>query len=225
MRALMTAGLAGAGDSMGGEQIPKLTGSGIGTPDLAPSANTNAADDPFAMMLANMMQGQTGANGSIPQMPSMPSMPGMDVTPSKPPTLLQRLLPLLHVLSVWILLGYFVFYKEPMAFQAKTHGAGESGWLGRWGELLHGAGSVSSVVRSVFSVTPTALLNHLRYAVVLRGIYHFGDCTILHPHSDRNLQSIPSLHAPDGTSSSASTNSRVNHEWTEVHAHGWDPDG
>lgn len=122
------------------------------TPDFgaALNVNANAADDPFAMMLSSMLQGQSGANGEMPQMPQMPGMPpmpGMNMAPPKQPTLLQRILPALHVLSIWTMLGFFVLFREPLAFDAQTHRGSTTGWLGRWGELLHAQGSVSGVVR------------------------------------------------------------------------------
>lgn len=65
--------------------------------------------------------------------------------PRKPPTLAQKLLPLLHLLAAWALLAFFVLLREPAAW-ATGGGQWGLGWevdrdgwgwgvLRRWGEL------------------------------------------------------------------------------------------
>jgi len=89
--------------------------------------NVNSSD-PLAALMAQFPQGQAGQTPSV-------SPP----TPKPPPTLLQRLVPILHLLSVWSLLAYFVLWKEPEVFEARTFGAAASeGWWKRWAELGRG---------------------------------------------------------------------------------------
>lgn len=100
----------------------------------APQAREN--EDPFAQLLALSQppEGQEGMN--MPPGLSMPNLFPLPAAAPTPKTLLQRALPLIHVVAAWILLVYFIFWKEPMAFNDNTHGVigSENGWS-RWAEL------------------------------------------------------------------------------------------
>ncbi|KAJ3551164.1 hypothetical protein NM688_g4873 [Phlebia brevispora] len=66
-------------------------------------------------------------------------MPGLFPAQSAPPaqkTLLQKVLPLIHVVAAWLLLAYFVFWKEPETFSERAYGVvgSENRWS-RWAEL------------------------------------------------------------------------------------------
>lgn len=101
--------------------------------------------DPFSALLA-------GQSGDMP----MPPLPDFlkPPAPRRPKTMLQKVLPLLHLVAAWALLAYFVFWREPQAFESSTYGAVqvENGWT-RWADLMQrrpeqGWG-VQSVVRIV----------------------------------------------------------------------------
>jgi hypothetical protein len=100
------------------------------------------SNDPLAALMAQISQGQPGKN------------PAVSVTP-KPRTLLQKLVPVLHLLSVWALLAYFVLWKEPEAYEARTFEAMAGGgrWR-RWAELDRGNLAVGWGVQVVVCIHP-----------------------------------------------------------------------
>lgn len=140
----MQALMGGAGTTPGGGPLP-------GMPPLPSTPGGGFNFDPAA----------AGANGSDPLSALMmqfqnqqPGEQAVPMAPPKPPTLLQKLMPLLHLLSVWVMLGFFVFAKEPLAW---SNGGGHWGlgwevdrdgsWWGmarRWGELGRSAGRGSA---------------------------------------------------------------------------------
>ncbi len=69
----------------------------------------------------------------------MPPIFGQSQVPLKPPapkTFLQKVMPLIHLLVAWILLAYFVAWKEPEVFEEKSHGSLTSGGVwSRWAQL------------------------------------------------------------------------------------------
>lgn len=88
----------------------------------------------MAALMAALQQGGAGEGG-----PPAFQFPGAGMgmaPPPKPKTLLQKLMPLIHVLAAWLLLAYFVLWKEPEAYEATTHGSelANSRWR-RWAEL------------------------------------------------------------------------------------------
>ena len=90
-------------------------------------------DDPLSALLA--MSNQEG--GEMPPMPDF--LKNMAPPPSvapKPKTLLEKLLPVVHLAAAWILLAYFIFWKEPEAYESRTYGAvqPENRWT-RWADL------------------------------------------------------------------------------------------
>ncbi|KZV61256.1 hypothetical protein PENSPDRAFT_659057 [Peniophora sp. CONT] len=99
---------------------------GGGAPDPAgiPSAPGAPVDDPFAALMQSLQAG--GPPGAAPG--GFPGM-GFGPPPPKPRTLLHKLLPLIHLLSVWALVGYFVFWFEPQV-------SGSSAGFSRWASLI-----------------------------------------------------------------------------------------
>lgn len=83
--------------------------------------------DPLSVLTSQLPQGNPGQAFSI------------SPTPKPPPTRLKKLLPTLHLLSVWVLLAYFVLWREPEVFEAQTFGVNalEGRWK-RWAELGRG---------------------------------------------------------------------------------------
>ena len=75
---------------------------------------------------------QTPGGGAFPGF-----VPPQPPAPPKPKTLLQKFIPIIHILAAWILLGYFVLWREPAAFELQSHGAGgaSADWWRRWAEL------------------------------------------------------------------------------------------
>ncbi|ESK95560.1 hypothetical protein Moror_12634 [Moniliophthora roreri MCA 2997] len=103
--------LMGAG---GGQDLPRGAGMGVGPqPGAAPELPPELANNPLAAMLFSAANG-----GTMPPLP--PSMLGKAPASqqpqpqvAKPKTTFQKLMPLVHLIAIWILLAYFVFMKEP----------------------------------------------------------------------------------------------------------------
>lgn len=113
-------GAAPGAENISGEDQSALPGS---RPDFDSS-------DPLAALMAQFsQQGQLGTSTTDP-------LGKNSAQPTKPPTLLQKLLPVLHLLCVWVLLAYFVIWREPEAFGARLAPfGGRSSLARRWGEL------------------------------------------------------------------------------------------
>ncbi|KAI0369861.1 hypothetical protein BV20DRAFT_995869 [Pilatotrama ljubarskyi] len=91
-------------------------------------------DDPMVALMSALQQ--QGAGGGMPPGMQFPGA-GLGMAPlPKPKTLLQKLMPVIHLLAAWMLLAYFVLWKEPEAYEARTHGTDMAGsrWR-RWAEL------------------------------------------------------------------------------------------
>lgn len=109
-------------------QMPQLS-NGDG-PAGAGKEGTPPPENPFAALLAaSAGMGGPGAGAGGPGMfppfgpPGMAGMgggafPGAPMMePPKPKTRLQKVLPLLHLVAMWCLLGYFVLWAEPSAYR------------------------------------------------------------------------------------------------------------
>ncbi|KAH9891202.1 hypothetical protein C8Q73DRAFT_792635 [Cubamyces lactineus] len=131
--------LLGAAAARGPEQ-PRLPSS---SPSVAPSSasattSTSAPPpeaDPMAALMSALQQGGAGAPPGF-QFPGAGMGMGMSSAPPKPKTFLQKILPLVHIIAAWALLAYFVLWKEPEVYDAKTHGSelAEGRWR-RWADL------------------------------------------------------------------------------------------
>jgi GET complex subunit GET2 len=145
--------MGGASPAMPGiAQMPGMAGHGPGQPPLPPmSGDGHDMTDPLAALMAQFSgQGQPGMN-------TTDSLGKAPAQPTKPVTRLQKLMPLLHLLSVWTLLAYFVFWKEPQAFEAGFESVGSMiggrrSSLARWAELGSGIGRDGRGVEAVVSV-------------------------------------------------------------------------
>ncbi|KAK7468372.1 hypothetical protein VKT23_002888 [Stygiomarasmius scandens] len=148
LQALMggVGGAEGAGMGMGGMDANPLAallmaglngGAGAGTMPALPGTGSMGTDGKSEGIPPLMPPGFPNMAGTGPGMP-----PGamMATEPPKPKTLLQRLMPLIHLVAMWALLAYFAFFQEPKVYE-ETFGATSvsgSGWQGvwtRWGEL------------------------------------------------------------------------------------------
>lgn len=138
---LMQALMGGAGVSgmvmPGMPALPSTPGGGFGVDPIAKPDSANDPD-PFAALMA-----QFQGSGHQPGM-------GAPAQRRQPPTLFQKLVPILHLLSVWTLLAYFILWKEPEAWASGARfDRGELGWegmLGRWGVLNENVWGVTAVV-------------------------------------------------------------------------------
>ncbi|KAJ6456192.1 hypothetical protein C8R45DRAFT_1222294 [Mycena sanguinolenta] len=133
---------------------PALTGASQAEGNGAPNPFTGMPameNNPFAAMM--QMAAASGGGGAFPPMGADAAAGPMggfgagmgmgkapDVAPPK--TLVQRLLPAVHLVSVWALLMYFVLVMEPAAHEPGADGVAEPGGIGfawRWKQLTGGA--------------------------------------------------------------------------------------
>lgn len=114
LQALM-GGMPGTGQFPG--MIPPIQG---GIPPTPP-------DDPFATMMASLQQ------QSHPQAQATGKAPAVNAPPSR----LQKVMPFVHLGAMWLLLGYFVLYKEPELFHERAHLTQAVSLQSRWSELIH----------------------------------------------------------------------------------------
>ena len=148
---------------------------GGGAPDSSgvSSEPGASAEDPFAALLQTLQAG--GPPGAAPG--GFPGM-GMMPPPPKPRTLLHKFLPLIHLLSVWTLVGYFVFWFEPRV-------SGSTAGFSRWASLVterprQGAArmlGVQPMVSATANMNPDEAYT-FRTAVLLR-FHHAGAVSAL----------------------------------------------
>ncbi|KAI6142074.1 hypothetical protein BKA82DRAFT_723380 [Pisolithus tinctorius] len=94
---------------MGGGGAPR-------TPFSLPHQSQPSADaDPMSTFLAQLAQANQAQGQSYgPAAAAKPPVPPM------PPSRFQNLIPLIHALCMWFLLGFFVLWKEPGVYAEKT---------------------------------------------------------------------------------------------------------
>jgi hypothetical protein len=122
LQALMQSALTGVPPG----QMPQM-------PSLGDAQNPGLLDpsaDPLAQMLAQMTrqmpQGGNGPNASDAQGGAMEAV--------RPKTLLEKVMPLIHLIVTWSLLAYFAVFKEPEVYDETAPVVKLSGWQ-RWAEL------------------------------------------------------------------------------------------
>jgi len=102
-------------------------------PALVPSApgasdaeSMHSSEDPFAALMSKIgAQHPPNASGKAPAADSIQSH-----------SRIQRFIPLVHLITIWCLLVYFVLWREPEVFEEQTHGAViNNGRWRRWAEL------------------------------------------------------------------------------------------
>ncbi|PCH33159.1 hypothetical protein WOLCODRAFT_134951 [Wolfiporia cocos MD-104 SS10] len=135
-------------------QLQQLLAAGAGDapqgPGLPPPPGGDA--DPLAALMSSMAQA-----GNMPQMSTEKA------AMAKPKTLLHKVLPLIHLLGAWVLLAYFVIWKEPQLYESKTHGLNSESIWRRWSELGWKSADEGWGVQSVpffWAFTTLALLLH-----------------------------------------------------------------
>ena len=70
--------------------------------------------------------------------------PGIELRAGVAPTPLRKLMPLVHLITIWVLLGYFVLFQEPKLFQARVGSVARSPNWGRWAELYRTSADAGS---------------------------------------------------------------------------------
>jgi hypothetical protein len=140
---------------------------GLGdAPPLGPSDAFPSSEDPFSILMSQISAQRPYPAGKEPAM-----------GPFRPPSLVQRLLPLVHLVAVWGLLGYFVLWREPELFEQQTHGVISSdGRWSRWAELgwkntaKESGWGVQFVVCTVFFLLFTKL--RICYVAIFLGVHN-----------------------------------------------------
>ncbi|KAJ8462535.1 hypothetical protein ONZ45_g17896 [Pleurotus djamor] len=121
MQALM-GGLPGASPLLPGMPRPDSSiSNNDGIPPTPP-------DDPFAALMTSLQQQQ---QHPMNDQPSGKTPAAVQTPPSK----LQKIMPFIHLAAMWMLLGYFVLFKEPEMFKERTSSVDVGVWS-RWGELM-----------------------------------------------------------------------------------------
>ncbi|KAI0757546.1 hypothetical protein C8Q80DRAFT_1092190 [Daedaleopsis nitida] len=166
MNALMGAAASGNFPGAGPEQ-PRSRLASASSSTAAPSSTAGSStaappsvDDPMAALMSALQQGGGGAPPGF-------QFPGAGVAPAqaapKRKTVLQKLMPIVHIVCAWALLAYFVIRREPEVHEAQTHGAVSEGVWRRWAELSWKAPEDSWSVQTVpffWAFTTLALVLH-----------------------------------------------------------------
>ena len=147
----------------------------IGINPGSPGAET---EDPLLSLISSLgVQGVFQGAGGV----SQPQMEG-----EKPKTLVQKLLPLLHLIAVWALVAFFILWREPEMFRTRHSAVVTSGGVwNRWARLASGPAEQSS-----WSVEPVVSLRSLlpnipsltSATAFFLGLCFLGACTALHAH-------------------------------------------
>lgn len=163
-------------------QPESLPQSPLGDPFAPINPNMAPLDNPLAAMLFPQQNGS-----SFPFGPGAAGKAPGTSTGVQPPTRLQKLMPLLHMLAMWLLLAYFVLWKEPQVHDVSGLGgvAGKGLWK-RWAEL----GWKNPLSDGVLGVQVVVCFLCLLVAMsdvllaIFLGIYDSSDCT---PFSTDNI--------------------------------------
>ncbi|KAF8584933.1 hypothetical protein K439DRAFT_1633055 [Ramaria rubella] len=145
---LLRAFMGGAAVGQPGLQMPPSIAADANAGHSAPSV----PEDPISALLASFGASGDGGNAFAPT----------DVAPTRPRTLTQKLIPVLHVLSMLMILVWFVVWKEPQIFadssllnSAKSERGEQEAFVGynlkdfgwkRWARLARGAPTIAGLV-------------------------------------------------------------------------------
>ena len=108
-------------------------------------------------------------------MPPGAAFPQMTVP--KPRTLLEKLMPMIHLFAAWILLTYFIVWREPASFAEKaleSVSGGSGSWWQRWAELAWKSPKDGWGVQAVVSVLGFSCLVFIlsKLLAILLGVHH-----------------------------------------------------
>ncbi|KAG1775076.1 hypothetical protein EV702DRAFT_1120263 [Suillus placidus] len=98
------------------------------------NGTTAPPGDPFAAIMNSLQQMDPSRGGATGKVPAPPA-------PAKPPSIVQKFTPLLHILCTWLILAFFVLFKEPQILVERSGGFSESFWK-RWAELAWRSSSI-----------------------------------------------------------------------------------
>lgn len=94
----------------------------------APVTNSAVPDDPLIALMSSL-----GVDSGVGPGAGTASRPK---TEAKPKTVIQKLLPILHVIAVWALVAFFIIWREPEAFRARNSAVVSTGDIwNRWAWL------------------------------------------------------------------------------------------
>ncbi|EAU93278.2 hypothetical protein CC1G_12184 [Coprinopsis cinerea okayama7 len=133
---------------MGAAAMPPQ-GQGTGqTPLQSPLGDPNAPIDPSLPPMDNPLAAML-----FPQGPGFnPSKsPVQEAAPPQPPSKFQRLMPLVHLLAMWCLLAYFIFYFEPKAYVEQAGFVDGANQWSRWANLIRTSPTAATITK-VFKV-------------------------------------------------------------------------
>jgi GET complex subunit GET2 len=139
----------------------------------APVTNSAAPDDPLLALMSSL-----GVDAGIGRGAGAVSQSKAE---TKPKTAIQKLLPILHVIAVWALVAFFIFWQEPEAFRARNSAVVSTGDIwNRWARLANSPAERSSWgIEIVVSV----LLSNNRSLTFMKAIFlgfcFIGACTSL----------------------------------------------
>src|SRR5258707_1784294 len=103
----------------------------------APVTNSAVPDDPLIALMSSL-----GVDPGIGRGAGAVSQSKVE---AKPKTVIQKLLPILHVIAVWALVAFFIFWQEPEAFRARNSAVVSTGDIwNRWARLVGGPAGQSS---------------------------------------------------------------------------------
>ncbi|TDL22286.1 hypothetical protein BD410DRAFT_821234 [Rickenella mellea] len=121
---------------MGGGVLPGMDQNMSGPRPAVPAIENNQSPLPPDDPMSAMMQALAQFTGQAPPgVEGAPPFPGQSLEPPKPKSMFQKLMPVIHLGTTWILLAYFVLIREPEEHEARTHAADGSGVLQRWADL------------------------------------------------------------------------------------------
>lgn len=93
-----------------------------------PATNSVVPDDPLIALMSSL-----GVDPGISLGAEAVSQPKAE---AKRKTVIQKLLPILHVIAVWALVAFFIFWREPEAFRARNSAVVSTGDIwNRWAWL------------------------------------------------------------------------------------------
>ncbi|KAI0286586.1 hypothetical protein BGY98DRAFT_940852 [Russula aff. rugulosa BPL654] len=103
----------------------------------APASNSAVPDDPLIALMSSL-----GVDPGIRR--GAEAVPQSKVE-AKPKTVIQKLLPILHVIAVWALVAFFIIWREPEAFRTRNSAIVSTGDIwNRWARLASGPAERSS---------------------------------------------------------------------------------
>jgi hypothetical protein len=103
----------------------------------APVTNSVVPDDPLIALMSSLGvdPGIGRGAGAVPQ----------SKAEAKPKTVIQKLLPIFHIIAVWALVAFFIFWREPEAFRARNSAVISTGDIwNRWARLATSPAEQSS---------------------------------------------------------------------------------